>query len=59
MVPSERVRRDLFSKEELEEKILLNTVGTFGMGSAGYWWGRGGGAFIRLTHYLLGRGHAI
>ena len=35
--------------------MWLNTVGTFGVGSAGYWWGRAGAAVIRLAHYLQGR----
>ena len=38
----------------LNEEIWLNTVGTFGVGSAGYWWGRAGAAVMRLTHYLFG-----
>ena len=43
----------------LDELIWLNTVGTFGVGSAGYWWGRAGAAIMRLTHYALGYSHAI
>ena len=43
----------------LDEELWLNTVGTFGVGSAGYWWGRAGAALIRLTHYLIGREEAL
>ena len=43
----------------LDELVWLNTVGTFGVGSAGYWWGRAGAAIMRLTHYALGYTHAI
>ena len=43
----------------LGEIVWLNTVGTFGVGSAGYWWGRAGAAVVRLTHYLLGYTYAI
>ena len=43
----------------LDEIVWLNTVGTFGVGSAGYWWGRAGAAIMRLTHYVLGYSHAI
>ena len=39
--------------------MWVNTVGTFGVGSAGYWWGRAAGAIVRLTHYVLGHGDAI
>ena len=39
---------------ELEEDVFLNCVGTFGVTSAGYWWGRAGAAVVRLTHYLQG-----
>ena len=34
--------------------IWFNKVGTFGIGSAAYWWGRLGGAIIRCLYYLLG-----
>ena len=50
---------DELPDEVLEETIWLNCVGTFGVGSAGYWWGRAGDAVIRLTHYLQGPAHAI
>ena len=45
--------RDL-PAEVLEETGWLNKCGTFGVASAGYWWGRAGAAVVRLTHYLLG-----
>ena len=44
-----------FTAEQLSETVWLNTGGTFGVGSAGYWWGRAGAALIRLSHYLQGR----
>ena len=34
--------------------VYVNKVGTFGVASAPYWWGRLSGALVRLTHYLLG-----
>ena len=43
-----------FTDEELGQTVWLNTVGTFGVGSAGYWWGRAGAAVMRLAHYLQG-----
>ena len=49
-----RVSRADFTEAELAEDVFLNCVGTFGISSAGYWWGRAGGAIIRLTHYVLG-----
>ena len=39
-----------FFFEQLEEEIWLNKVGTFGVGSAGYWLGRAGNALLRLVH---------
>ena len=54
-----KIRKEYFTAEELKETIYLNTVGSFGVGSAGHWLGRGGGALIRLTQYLLGRAHAL
>ena len=44
-----------FSEEQLNEEVWLNLVGTFGIASAGYWWGRAGAALVRLTHYLTPR----
>ena len=41
------------------EKVFLKCVGTFGVTSAGYWWGRAAGAIVRLTHYVLGFEDAI
>lgn len=32
----------------------MNKVGTFGITSTPYWWGRLSGALLRLGHYLLG-----
>ena len=43
-----------FTSEELDQTVWVNTVGTFGVGSAGYWWGRAGAALMRLSHYLQG-----
>ena len=37
----------------------MNCVGTFGVSSAGYWWGRAGGSVLRLTHYILGYANAL
>ena len=37
-----------------DEHIFVNKVGTFGVASTPYWWGRLSGALVRLTHYLLG-----
>mgnify|MGYP003333509867 CR=1 FL=1 len=53
------LRPEDFSPDVLDETIWLNCVGTFGVGSAGYWWGRAGACLIRLTHYLQGENHAI
>jgi hypothetical protein len=32
-------------------RVWVNCVGTFGMGSAAYWWGRLGACLVRLAHY--------
>ena len=37
-----------------DEHIYINKVGTFGVASASYWWGRIAGAGIRLVHEFLG-----
>ena len=37
-----------------EAEVLLNTVGTFGISSAGYWWGRLAAAIVRAMHYAAG-----
>ena len=34
--------------------ILLNCCGTYGLGSASYYWGRLGAMLIRAIHYILG-----
>lgn len=33
--------------------LALNTCGTFGIASAGYWWGRLGAHLLRLGHYYM------
>ena len=48
-----------FTEEELDQSVWVNTVGTFGVASAGYWWGRAGAAVMRLAHYLQGRDRAL
>jgi len=47
------------SRRELAQTVWVNTVGTFGVGSAGYWWGRAGAALMRLPHYFQGRDHML
>ena len=37
-----------------DQYIYVNNVGTFGVASASYWWGRIAGSGIRLIHHLLG-----
>ena len=37
-----------------DEFIYINRVGTFGVASASYWWGRIAGSGLRLAHELLG-----
>ena len=39
---------------EVTGEVLLNTVGTFGISSAGYWWGRIAAAILRGIHYIAG-----
>ena len=39
--------------------MYLNKVGTFGVSSAGYWWGRAGGAAMRLGHSMVGLHDAL
>ena len=34
--------------------VYVNKVGTFGVASTPYWWGRLSGSLVRLAHYLLG-----
>ena len=48
-----------FTEKELAEKVFLNCVGTFGVASAGYWWGRAGACIMRLAHCLMDHKHAI
>ena len=50
--PCPLFKSDFFAAE-LAEMVWLNCVCTFGVASAGYWWGRAGGAIIRLSHYLI------
>ena len=35
-----------------EDIIWLNTVGTYGVGSAAYWWSRPSSLMLRLMHYV-------
>ena len=42
-----------------DDFIYINRVGTFGVASASYWWGRIAGAGLRLTHELLGPGMPV
>ena len=42
--------------KESEGIVYVNKVGTFGISSTPYWWGRISGALIRLTHALIGPG---
>ena len=37
-----------------EEMVWLNQVGTFGIASAAYWWGRAAAGIVRLGHYVGG-----
>jgi hypothetical protein len=39
---------------DTDEHLFLNCVGTFGIASAGYWWGRLYAAVTRAIHYGLG-----
>ena len=48
-----------FTEDALAQTVWLNTVGTFGVGSARYWWGRAGAALFRLAHYLQGCAHML
>jgi hypothetical protein len=50
----------LESKELQDDSVIwFNKVGTFGIGSAAYWWGRLGGAIVRCLYYLLGPTRAL
>ena len=61
MAPADRfvLKVSDFTEDELAQAVWLNTVGSFGVGSAGYWWGRAGAALLRLAHYLQGRSHML
>jgi hypothetical protein len=37
-----------------EDLIFLNLVGTYGLGSAAYWWGVMASSMVRVVHYVLG-----
>jgi hypothetical protein len=37
-----------------EDPFDFNRVGTYGMGSASYWWSRMGTLIVRAMHYILG-----
>ena len=52
--PRMRPRAEDLPAHILDEKVWLNKVCTFGVASAGYWWGRAGACCCRLSHYLLG-----
>ena len=39
--------------------VYLNTVGTFGITSAAFWWSRVSSGAVRLVHYLLGPMYGI
>lgn len=47
-MPTSAAEGDLDSWE-----IFLNTVGTYGVGSAGWYWGRVGSLWLRILHYLI------
>ena len=57
--PRARPKLEDLPESVLAETLWLNKAGTFGVASAGYWWGRAGACLIRLMHYLLGYDHAI
>ena len=40
-----------------DDDVFLNTCGTFGVASAGYWWSRLFAIVLRLTYWLCGSGH--
>jgi hypothetical protein len=53
------LKKEDFSAAELQQDVYLNCVGTFGVSSAGYWWGRAAGALVRMTHYVLSHEDAL
>eukprot|EP00438_Fugacium_kawagutii_P027692 Skav213622 [mRNA] locus=scaffold2986:518811:520007:+ [translate_table: standard] len=40
--------------DETEDVVYVNRVGTFGITSTPYWWGRISAALVRLMHYVVG-----
>ena len=52
LTPRRKPRLEDLPDHVLEERVWLNKVGTFGVASAGYWWGRSGARVLRLAHYL-------
>ena len=52
--PRARPRIEDLPQSVLDGTVWLNKVGTFGVASAGYWWGHAGACILRLVHYLLG-----
>ena len=41
-------------------RVWVNKVGTYGLGSAAFWWGRAAAAvLVRLVHYVAGGTHPI
>ena len=40
--------------DDFLDELWINLVGTFGVASAGYWWGRLAAAVMRARHYALG-----
>jgi hypothetical protein len=36
-----------------QDAVWVNTVGTYGLGSASYWWARVGALLLRITHYVV------
>ena len=44
--------------EDVEKDVYLNTCGTYGIGSASYYWGRIGAMATRAQHYFLGHEYA-
>ena len=59
LAPRSKPRLEDLPEHVLNEKVWVNTVGTFGVASAGYWWGRSGACIFRLAHYCLGHDYAL
>ena len=53
------MQRSDFTPAALAEEMYINKVGTFGVASAGYWWGRARAAVMRLGHYFVGYENAL